>query len=263
MVSLNISRIQNELNVITVGREIRVYDEVNSTNELAKIYRVEQEGLVFLADSQTCGRGRFGHSWHSPAGLGVYLSVLLKPKVDPEKLSQLALMAGVAVTDSLKPFLARVTPVLKWPNDVFLNGRKLSGILCEYCPAESEEGNALIIGIGVNVNHQMQDFPKDLQSSASSLMIETGSKVERESVMRLLLEHLDYEYHAFLKDGSPALIQKWSERTDLFGKVISLTRQGKLYRGTATHLDDMGRLALKLDDGRTVCFDNGEIPDRY
>ena len=262
MNSLNKVRIQNDLKVITVGREILIEDEISSTNELVKSYRKRTEGLAVLADRQTQGRGRLGRNWHSPSGLGIYLSVLLKPKVSVEKIAQSTLMAGVALADAVKPFLQDSTPILKWPNDVLLNGLKLAGILCEYCPSENNEDGSLVVGIGVNINHQVQDFPEDLQSTAVSLLLATGSKIDRELVIHSILKHLDDEYHSFLNDDSTLLIQKWSERTNLFGKKLSLNHQGQIYSGTATRLDELGRLVLQLKDGETMHFNSGEIINR-
>tara|TARA_B100000686_G_scaffold353148_1_gene457585 strand:- start:2641 stop:3432 length:792 start_codon:yes stop_codon:yes gene_type:complete len=259
MVPLNISLIQNELNIKTIGREIRFWDKTDSTNELAKSCRNESEGLVFLAEVQCHGRGRLRRSWYSPEGLGIYLSVLLKPKIALELLSQSTLMAGVAVAEAIKPFLSNSKPFLKWPNDVILNDRKLSGILCEYCPPENNADGALIVGIGVNVNHQLQDFPKELQSTATSLKMASHKRFERETVIHSLLQCLDDEYDAFLNDGSPTLIQKWSDRTNQFGKTVSLSYQDQVYTGTAIRLDEMGRLIMQLDNGEIIRFENGEL----
>ena len=136
MTSLNRSLIENRLKTDIIGRDIRIWDETNSTNELAKSFRNEPEGLTILANQQHFGRGRLGRSWHSPNELGVYLSILLKPQMDSKRIAPSTLMAGVAVIDAVRPSLINSIPLLKWPNDVLVNGLKLAGILCEYCPPD-------------------------------------------------------------------------------------------------------------------------------
>ena len=190
--------------------------------------------------------------------IDIYLSILLKPLIPPESLSLIVLMAGIAVVDAIRPLFKGALPILKWPNDIIINKKKLAGILCEYCPGEKPKTGTLILGIGINVNHQIFDFPESLKTKATSLQIENGLKHEREPIIRSLLEHLDDEYQSFL-NGNSSIIEKWSSRTELFGKEISIFYQMKTYRGIATDLNPEGKLLLKTKKGETLVFDSGEI----
>jgi BirA family biotin operon repressor/biotin-[acetyl-CoA-carboxylase] ligase len=247
-----------------VGREILAFAAVESTNDLIKRYWEDgyDEGLVIMADAQSRGKGRWGRHWHSPSGMGIYLSALLRPELPAERIPQLTLMAGAAVAAALDP-LCRCKPSLKWPNDVFLNGKKLAGVLCEYLPpngpGEQRPPGGVVVGIGVNVNHQPADFPAELRTTATSLRIENGGIVDRSTLALSLLACLDAEYQAFLKDGMAALARNWSARSEMFGKKITFSRAGAFYEGVAQRLDDEGRLVMLSDAGHELIFDSGEV----
>lgn len=252
--SLSVSQVKTNLATHLFGSEILLFDEVESTNELAKRYIKQGEGLIVIADSQTKGKGRSGRSWHSPKGLGIYFSALLKLLTD--NASPLTLMAGIACVLAIKPFLSHpeAAPTLKWPNDILVNGKKLAGILCETCDGEP---GWIVIGIGINVNHLTTDFPDSLD--ATSLRILTGSPVERETLIRSLITHLDQEYRTWLLDGTPILVKKWSEYTRMFGEAITLKRGGSLFQGTAKKLDDLGQLVVLTENGEEMSFAGGEV----
>ena len=153
------------------------------------------EGAVVIADHQTRGRGRQGRSWHSEPATGLYLSTLLKPNLPPEKLACLTLMAGVATVSAIHQQTSAPAK-LKWPNDILLNGKKLAGILCE-CIAKSGNTPAVIVGIGINLNHT--SFPESIKDTATSLKLETGKNVDRADLILSLLQNLDSEYKEFLQ----------------------------------------------------------------
>jgi BirA family transcriptional regulator, biotin operon repressor / biotin---[acetyl-CoA-carboxylase] ligase len=256
---LDAEKIQNGLNPIRLGSKILVFDTIDSTNDLARKYLEEGalEGLVLMAESQTRGRGRMGRSWASSPGTGIYMSVLLKPKIQPQRLSQLTLLTGLAVVQAVNEFTSRKAQ-LKWPNDILLNGKKLSGILSEYHPTQNG-GNDVIIGIGVNANHSQNDFPEDLRPIATSLRIETGSPIDRQALATALIRHLDQEYNAFLRDDPPDIMKKWADHSDMFGKNISITKGNSVIHGTALRLDSQGRLLLRIKNGEEMAFDSGEV----
>lgn len=256
---LDAERFRNDLNPVRLGSNILIFDAIDSTNDLARKCLEEGalEGLILMAESQTRGRGRMGRSWVSPAGTGIYLSVLLKPKIEPQRLQQLTLMAGLGTVQAVNEFSSQKAQ-LKWPNDILLNGKKLCGILSEYHPTQNEE-NAVIIGIGVNANHSQNDFPENLRPIATSIKIETGRSVDRQVLATALIRHLDQEYDAFLRDGSAAVIQKWTENSDMFGKNISVTKGKSVIHGTALGLDSQGRLLIRIKNGAEMAFDSGEV----
>lgn len=255
MQPLSASRIKKNLNTSLIGSEILVFDEIDSTNDRMRSYFDRKEGIVIIADSQTKGKGRFGRSWLSSKGVGIYLSTLLKPKAPPQQLSPIALMAGVASVLALDGF-SKIKPTLKWPNDILVNGKKLGGLLCECC-LSGDDSKILIIGIGINVNHA--EFPGDLAQTATSLRMENGAPADRVAIIRSLIAHLDREYASFILEGALPVVKKWSDRTTMFGKTVNLTRGGTAVRGTATKLDEQGRLGILTEKNEEVFFDSGEV----
>lgn len=255
---LDAEKIKNGLRPGSIGSEVLVFDAVKSTNDLARrhLEKGAREGLVLIADSQFSGRGRMGRSWISPPGVGVYLSVLLKPRMEPKRLPQLTLLAGLAAALAVNEFTPRKAQ-LKWPNDVLLNGKKCSGILCEYHSSQNGE-TGVIVGVGINANHSPADFPEELKPSATSLKIETRNSVDRPALIRALLRHLDREYSAFQLDEG-GIINRWMENTDMFGKSISVARGGSVIQGAAIGLDPQGKLTLLTEKGEELALDSGEV----
>ncbi len=162
-------------------------------------------------------------------------------------------MAGVATASAIQQ-QASVQVKLKWPNDILLNGRKLAGILCECIHSTSP---AVIIGIGINLNQSI--FPAEIQDIATSIKLETGNTINRTDLVLSLLENLDYEYEEFLQKKRTCLVEKWTEKADMFDKVITLYQKGKSLTGTATGLDHEGRLILQTLDGKQHILESGEV----
>lgn len=254
--SISVSQIKEGLETQLFGSEILGFDEVESTNDLAKRCLDKGEGLVIITDSQTKGKGRSGRTWHSPKGLGIYLSALIKPQT--ANPSPLTLMAGVACVSAIKPFLTEEgpNPSLKWPNDILIQGKKLAGILCELCDGKS---GWLVIGIGINVNHLPSDFPDSLQEIATSLKMEGGGPVDKAALIRSLIIQLDREYRSWQLEGTPALVKRWSEHTRMFGKQINVNRGGSNFHGTAKRLDEEGQLVVLTKNGEEMAFASGEV----
>lgn len=148
-----------------------------------------------MAEEQTEGRGRLGRVWQTPAGTGVLVSVLLRPAVPPPALPGLTLVAGRAVADAIRE-VAGLEPVIKLPNDVLLNGRKVAGIL-----AESSDGR-VVLGVGVNANQSAEQLPGDAQTEATSLAIELGRPVDRAELLAAVLAHLEQAYDRWVSDNA-------------------------------------------------------------
>ncbi len=216
---------------ITGVRIIRL-DEVDSTNEYAKTIAHEvPEGTVVVAKRQTAGRGRKGRSWTSPEG-GLWMSVIMKPpRVDP----RLAFVGALAVVDTLADF--GIFSGIKWPNDVWVNGRKISGIL-----VEGKAGEYSILGIGLNVNNPI---PEELRNNATSMMELTGAKLPLEEVLKKLLMHLDGWYRVFL-ERPDLLMAKVREKTFILGKPVTVIEGEKRISGTALDVLDDGSLLLDI-----------------
>ncbi len=244
------------LKVKLIGKKTLVFEEVESTNDEIKKHLTEGEGLVIIADSQTQGRGRLGRTWHSPNETGIYLSALVSPQIPLESFPPITLAAGLATVLALQSF-SKSPPYLKWPNDILINGKKVSGILCELC---GNDPLNIIIGIGINVNQEAEHFPEALKKIATSLFLENKIKINREELLISLVTSLDKVYDDFLKKGTKFIAEQWSRHTDLFGKKITLAQGGVVYTGVASRLTEDGKLEIvSSKDGQTLLFDSGEI----
>ena len=240
---------------IFAGKEHRHFPSIDSTNKQAMLAASEgiQEGSIFTADEQTAGRGRGDHSWHSPAGQGLYVSIVLRPQLAPNDVLWLSLIAGLAVHAAIKE-VTTIAVDLRWPNDIMLADKKLGGILTEL-GTESGRISHAVIGIGLNINQA--DFPAELAALATSLRIETDREWPREEILTALLRALDREYRALL--GSPAATRDIIRR---FEHASSYARNARVtvddhgaaqFSGITDGLDARGFLRVQTSDGlRTV-----------
>lgn len=212
----------------------------------------EAEGAVFLAEEQTSGRGRGGHSWESQASVGVYASIVLRPPLAPADALLLSLIAGLAASSATEA-VTSIQPDLRWPNDVLLNGRKFCGILTEL-NAEVTRVRYAVVGIGINVNQQA--FPAELQPIATSLRLETGREWSRVDVTAALLKSLDREYRALLEDPKRAresVYQRFEERSSYARRREVHVEEDGGYDGITEGLDERGFLLVRTPQGlRTV-----------
>jgi len=243
--------IQSRLTGRIIGRRLQVVAEIGSTNDAAMGagQAGEPEGLAILADRQTSGRGRRGRSWASIPGVGVYTSILLRPPVSPRQAPLLTLMAGLATAEALAS-VAQIEPMLKWPNDLLLDGRKAVGILTEMTTTGQRIGH-VAVGIGVNVHQRREDFPEGVRESATSIDVEAGERVDRADVVAALYNSLDRWYAAVCGDGPSMILQAARVRTATLGKLVTVDTGETRWQGTAVDLDDDGAL-LVLDAHGTV-----------
>ncbi len=248
--------IENQLETARIGWQIISYDEVDSTNILAKhlLDQGEPEGTAILADCQTQGKGRMGRTWYSQKEMGIYLSLLLKPRLPPERVHQLTLVAALAVADAINAF-STTQATLKWPNDVFIKEKKISGILSKNIASGDHSG--VVIGIGINVNHSR--FPAPIDSLATSLFIENGETTDRKLVIATLLRNFDRQYQAYFDQGMAKVAERWAKNSEMFEKKIQVTRGQESFGGTALRLDSNGRLVVLTETGREVSLDSGEV----
>ena len=253
------AKLKNELRCAHIGSEVVFLPEINSTNDLIKKYLMNDvhEGLVVVAESQTGGRGRMGRVWHSPPETGIYLSALLKPNLEPGHLSFITLLAGISAALTINEFSNQHTD-LKWPNDILINEKKVCGLLCEMVKKQGEP-SCVIIGIGINVNQTLEQFPDDLKNIATSIRMINGLPIDRLAVIQSFLTNLDHEYQTYLAEGERSVIRKWSLNTQLFGKKVSIRHGPNVTTGLAMRLDELGRLVLLLDNGCAESFDSGEL----
>ena len=212
----------------------------------------EAEGAVFIAEEQTAGRGRGGHSWESQASVGVYASTILRPPLAPADALLLSLMAGLAVSEAIEG-VTSIRPDLRWPNDVLMDGRKFCGILTEL-NAEVSRVRYAVVGVGINVNQET--FPAELQAIATSLRLETGREWSRVEVAAALLKSLDREYRALLDDPRQAresIHRRFEERSSYARRREVHVEEDGGYDGITEGLDERGFLKVRTEQGlRTV-----------
>ena len=245
---INVDKLQMDLYTRRFGRRIFFLREADSTIEVAKQladYGAE-EGTVVTAEVQTAGRGRMGRSWVSPKG-GLYLSVILKPKISPKKAVRLVFLFGLAVAEILHE-LYEMTVETKWPNDVLMNGKKICGILTEM-NTTGEKVNYVIAGIGVNTNFAEKVFPEELRKAATSLENELGRKVELEKLFKTLLGKLESFYEIFLKGGFGRILVEWKKYAGFLGCQVEVASGTEKWVGIASDVGSDGALILRLKDG--------------
>jgi BirA family biotin operon repressor/biotin-[acetyl-CoA-carboxylase] ligase len=235
------------------GGEILHFYKINSTNTAALQAAAEgaAEGSVFLAEEQVAGRGRGAHSWESARSAGIYCSVILRPSLPPSDVLLIALAAGLAVRSAIKQVDERVIADLKWPNDVLIDGKKACGILAEM-NAEATRVRHLVIGIGINVNQA--NFPKELEGQATSLRMVTGSEWSRVELAAALLKSLDQEYRLFIedkdKDARQSILRRFAKQSSwVQGKQVRLEENGAKIEGTTEGLDERGFLLVRSASG--------------
>lgn len=233
------------------GERVHHFARVDSTNRVARHLGRdgEPDGTVVIADEQTAGRGRRQRTWVSPAGAGLYMSLLLRPPFDLlESGVAVQLIAGIAVAEVLRATLPH-QPVLRWPNDCYVLERKIAGVLVE-AETTGEGFDFLVCGIGLNVNHQADDFPPELRDHATSMMMHLGHRVSRYDVLLRLLRALEVWEAAWREHGLGPIRERWLELSPetVRGRVSVQTEDG-LIEGTTEGLTDGGRLRVRAVDG--------------
>lgn len=242
--------IRDDLNTRHVGRKLKIFDQVTSTNETAwDLIETDDEirdGSVIIAESQTRGRGRMGREWHSAPGAGLWFSVVLRCNIPPDKIAFLTSGAALAVANMLQQFV-HLPAEIKWPNDVMIRGRKVCGILVE---ARSNMPNVYVLGVGLNVNQSRSDFPESLRETATSLRLERpGARpMNRVRVLRPLLFYLERVYTQIKKKKWERLAAAWSEFVHMGGKNVSLQQGGEEFRGTVVKIHPSDGITLKLSN---------------
>ncbi len=236
------------------SQNIHHYYKIGSTNSEAMeaAGAGAPDGSVFLAEQQTVGRGRGAHPWHSAHAAGIYCSVLLRPPLPPSEALILSLAAGLAVHAAVQEIDSRIAPDLKWPNDVLLDGKKFCGILVEM-NAEVTRVRYIVVGIGINANQS--SFPAELQPTATSLRLATGSEWSRVELCAALLKSLDREYRNLLeKPGAhESILRRFAERSSsVRGRQVRVEENGS-FEGVTEGLDPRGFLQVRTAQGvRTV-----------
>jgi len=226
-----------------------------STNtELARLASAGAgEGLAIVADEQTAGRGRLQRVWSSPAGAGLYFSILLRPTIAQTYWPLITLMAALAVGDALHEACGLTTDI-KWPNDLLSGERKVCGILAE--SIDTPSGRAVIVGIGINLTQNA--FPPELADLATSIAEETGRQPQREMILAALLQTLARWYSVL--DQPKQIIAAWSNRSSYAtGKLVQVSNGDEVWQGTTSGLESDGTLRLQLASGEIKLIRAGDV----
>lgn len=234
------------------------FDSIESTNDEAirQAKMGAEEGLCIIANSQTKGRGRHGRKWVSEKGAGLYLSVILRPRIPSIRLPLITLAASISIHESLKTEFG-LSPDIKWANDVLIEGKKISGILAE--TAETQNGIAVVLGIGINLLRSA--VPPGLEASATSIESEHGAPPGMEIFFSVLSRNIALYYELLCgEEGGSIILDEWSRRSSYaFGKPIKATLHDKTLIGETRGLNEDGSLRVELDSGETISIHAGDI----
>ena len=238
-------------------------EETGSTNDdLKKLAREgAPHGTVLIADRQSGGHGRMGRSFHSPGGVGIYFSILLRPQCAPGELMHLTCAAAVAMCEAVEK-AAGFRPGIKWTNDLVCGKHKLGGILTELGFTARGTVDYAIIGIGINCCHREADFPEEIRSIAASLSMVTGKEIDRARVAAAMMEAL-YRMDSNLLSEKKSILDAYRRSCITIGREVSLLRVGEPVRhGKAVDMDDEGALIVEFADGHREAVNSGEVSVR-
>ena len=244
------------------GQRIAVYEKVASTNDTAAqaAQAGAVEGMAVFAETQTKGRGRLGRPWHAAAGKGLLFSVVLRPTLPMASAPKITLAAAVGVAKAVRA-MTEVPVQIKWPNDLFLEGKKFCGILTEI-ETDLESIRHAVLGVGINVNMLKVDFPPELRDRATSLASFLGHTVNRNLLARSALEHLETCYDALLAGDFQGILRDWSAMAITTGRWVEVVTQrsgGKRVEGMAQGVDENGCLIIRRENGMTEHVVSGDV----
>ena len=248
--------------VLGAGEKLICLDCIDSTNNYLKRLAVEgaPDGTIAVADQQTAGRGRLGRSFQSPPGTGIYISFLLRPDMMPERAVNLTACTAVAMCDAMERACG-VRPQIKWTNDILMDKRKTCGIMTEMS-VEGETGalQYIVLGIGVNVNQALTDFPEELQAVAGSVAMATGKKQDRGRLTAEIINAMDEMYAAW--QAGQWDVDRYRADCATIGREVRVIRAGSERNAFAEAVDDDFALVVRYEDGTREAVFSGEVSVR-
>ena len=242
--------------------DFHYFEEIDSTNIRIKTMAKSgaPQGTVLLADRQTGGLGRMSRRFHSPSGMGIYLSILLRPNCLPAELLHLTCAAAVAMCDAVE-LAAGFRPGIKWTNDLVHGKRKLGGILTELGLSPKGMVDYAVIGIGINCCQQFGEFPPEIREIAGSLSTVTGADVDRSKVAAAMMDALHQMSKTLFSDKA-AMLERYRADCITIGREVSLVRGDHVRHGHAIDVDEAGALVVRFPDGHTEAVNSGEVSVR-
>ncbi len=253
------AEIKAGLNTKRFGKEVYAFRETSSTSDAAAALARggAEEGVVVVADTQTAGRGRMGRSWESVPGVGIWMSLVIRPHMPPMNVPRVTITAAVAVSEVIRAETGNEAPI-EWPNDIALRGKKVAGILTEMV-AEQDRVEFVILGIGLNVNHTERDFTATIKRKATSLYLEDGVRRNRTSLLQKLLERLEYLYEMLQEEKFGEIVARWSANSYTLGRRVRCTTDGRPVEGVAESLASDGALLVRTDGGSLQRITSGDV----
>jgi len=246
------TEIEDGLTTSILGKTIYCFEHLTSTNERA--FQLASEGVpdgtLVIAERQTKGRGRLARNWFSPPGLGIWMTLILRPKIKPANAPGLSLVAGLALALTIEEHL-NIPARLKWPNDCLLNGKKTAGILTELS-ADCGRVEFVILGIGINVGHGEDDFPSELRHTATSLALAAQKPIDRVKFLQVFLRRLELDYFQFMRVGLGPTIGRYESHCSLIGCEIEAQVGRRTIRGRAARIDPGGGLVIDVAGAETI-----------
>lgn len=241
-----------------IAKEILCFRKVFSTNSIAKFLANHdaKEGTVLISEIQTNARGRLGKKWEAPEG-GVWMSLILRPQVPPARIGLITLATGVAIAKSIRSL--GVDARIKWPNDVLIHGKKISGVLTEV-NATFNEIDWIVVGIGIDSNLKLEDFSEDIRIGTTTLTEELPSKVDANELIAVFLNEFEKVYQLY-KDGEiETILKDWRDLADTIGKYVNITQTGgKITQGYVVGINNEGSLIIERQDGTLEKIVSGEL----
>lgn len=232
------------------SKRILHHERIDSTNRLLKELALKgsPEGTLVLAEEQTAGRGRRGRTWVSPAGSNLLFSILLRPSLEPGKVFTLTMILALETADTLRR-AAGLPVLIKWPNDLYLGGKKLAGILTEFSARDTTVDH-VILGMGINLNwHPPVD--EGIRYSATSLQAETGTRFSRNDLLLEILRGLEVSYGEVLRGEIDGYYRRWNDLSLILGRQVTIESESEILEGKAVRIDETGALILEEPDGST------------
>ena len=256
---MNKSEITKNLGTTVFGKnDIYIFQETDSTNiqAFSLASKGMTEGSIVIAECQTSGKGRLSRKWVSPAGKNLYLSMILRPKILTSHAPRLTLVTSVALSETLDDFQI-FDHRIKWPNDILINGKKLSGILTEM-KCDGTAIDFIVVGLGVNLNSSFSDYPDELKDSIISLKEFTGTEINRIKFLQSFLVNFERNYFNFLQKGFDDILKKWIRKSSIINQKIQVTEHENIFTGVVIEVTSDGNLIVQTDD-KIHTINSGDI----
>ncbi|WOV89083.1 biotin--[acetyl-CoA-carboxylase] ligase [Sporosarcina oncorhynchi] len=246
---INAANIQKKLKTKSYGRIVDYYESCATTQLIAHdaAQNGAADGTLVVSEEQTAGKGRLSRPWSSAAGKGIWMSLIIRPSLMPQEAPQMTLVAAVAIVRAIEEIVG-LEATIKWPNDIMIDGKKITGILTEL-QSDPDRVKAIIIGIGMNINHDIDDFPEEIQDIATSLKLKTGKVTDRARLIAEILSFLELYTEMYVKHGFGPIKLLWEGYSNTAGKRIKAVMLNETVEGIALGISEEGLLEVKMDDG--------------